>query len=465
MKRRPSLLIVDDEGNFRQIVREGFEKGGWVVEEAGSATEALEKLYHGAFDVVFWDMTLPGMNGLVMLRLVKEKGLSPLVVITADRASEESALEAAKAGAVEFLLKPVTLDLLEPLLARLGHLKALADENALHREEMPGGMGFENLGGCSPAMQRLIAMIPNAARSDSPVLITGEPGTGKERLARIIHGQSLRAHGPFVAVRCGALWEGFPESDRFGQETDRLGGTASHKGRLERCDGGTLFLNGVEDLSPTMQADVLRILEEKGVYHLGGQKPVSLDLRVIAATNRDLEKLVRRGRFRPELFYRLNVISIHIPPLRERREDIPALARHFLHQFAQEMNKAVGDLSPEAVEFLMSYPWPGNVRELRNAVERAVMRAAKRHIRAEDFSFLTAPLGIWARVDLPLADVERRHIENVLAHLEGNVSRAARVLGVHRSTLHKKVQEYGITWKRGRGRPRNKTLQVQGGGS
>jgi two-component system response regulator HydG len=295
-------------------------------------------------------------------------------------------------------------------------------------------------------MQRVFNMIRDVAPTDSPVLITGETGTGKEMVAKAIHAVSPRCDAPFVAVNCGAFSEHLLESELFGHEKGAFTG-AMHmrKGRLELSHGGTLFLDEVGEISARMQVDLLRVLEEKRFYRVGGEKPIETDFRIIAATNRDLKQAIAEGSFRSDLYYRLNVISIHVPPLRERTEDIPLLAQHFLQRFRREINKPVDAISHEALDFLCRYPWPGNVRELQNAVERAVVLSRKRRLGVEAFSFLHKAEASVPTADQTLDEVVRDHIKRVLAAQGGNISKAAEVLGIHRSTLHKKIKLYGLS--------------------
>ncbi|MBC7358536.1 MAG: sigma-54-dependent Fis family transcriptional regulator [Desulfacinum sp.] len=461
MTRGPSILIVDDEFSVQESLRVWFQKSGYEAEGAASGQEALEKLSREAYDIVFLDIMMPGMNGLEALRRIKEEYPGTLVVMMTAYASIESAVEAMKEGASDYLLKPLDPDLLDPLIARLMHMKELMDENVLLREQVSSMVRFENLVGRSRAMERIFAMIRDVAPTDSPVLITGETGTGKEMVAKAIHAVSPRADAPFVAVNCGAFPEHLLESELFGHEKGAFtGATQARKGRLELCHGGTLFLDEIGEISPRMQVDLLRVLDEKRFFRVGGEKPIQVDFRVIAATNRDLSKAIAEGRFRSDLFYRLNVISIHVPPLRERVDDIPLLATHFLKRYSRETNKQVDAVSREAMELLKSYSWPGNVRELQNAMERAVVLAKKRRIGLEDLAFLQAPPPL-PSADMTLEEVERRHIERVLRSQSGNISRAAEILGIHRSTLHKKVQHYGITCTRGRGRPRGSVRRIR----
>ncbi|WP_170920418.1 sigma 54-interacting transcriptional regulator [Desulfacinum hydrothermale] len=317
-----------------------------------------------------------------------------------------------------------------------------------------------NLLGRSRAMERISCVISDAALSASPVFITGEAGTGKEVVARAIHAASLRADAPFVVIKCGAMPEYLLEVELFGQAKEAIHSTVQARGRsLASGDGSTLFLDEVGELSPRMQLNLLQILGERSAHKPEWEDFSWWGLRIIASTKMDVGKAIAEGRFRSDLFYRLNVISIHVPPLRERVDDIPLLATHFLKRYSRETNKQVDAVSREAMELLKSYAWPGNVRELQNAMERAVVLAKRRRIGVSDLAFLQAPPPP-PSTHLTLEEVERRHIERVLRSQGGNISRAAEILGIHRTTLHKKLHRYGITCTRGRGRPPGKARRV-----
>ncbi|MHC1724506.1 MAG: sigma-54 interaction domain-containing protein [Syntrophobacteraceae bacterium] len=303
---------------------------------------------------------------------------------------------------------------------------------------------FENFIGQSDAIQKVFQLIRDVALTNSSVLITGETGTGKEVVAKTIHAVSTRSDAPFIPINCGAFPEHLLESELFGHERGAFTGAHQVKrGRLELCRGGTLFLDEIADISARMQVDLLRVLEEKRFYRVGGESPIDVDFRVVAATNRDIKQAIETGAFRSDLFYRLNVISIQVPPLRDRKGDVPLLAQYFLERFSHETKKNVDSLSREALDFLNGYSWPGNVRELQNAIERAVVLCKRRQIGVDDLSFLqTGAPGI--STDLTVEQMVQIHIERVLKARDGNISKAAEVLGIHRSTLHKKLKEYGI---------------------
>ena len=331
MSRQPSILVVDDEFAVQQALRAWFLKSGYETAVAGSGEEAVKKLQEVPFDVIFLDIMMPGMDGLEALRQIKSAYPASVVVMMTAYASIESAIDAMKLGASDYLLKPLDPDLLDPLVARLLQYRELLEENLLLKDRMSKMVRFENLIGKSPAMQRVFDMIRDVALAESPVLITGDTGTGKELVAKAIHAVSPRCDAPFIAFNCGAFSENLVESELFGHERGAFTGAVhTRKGRLELCSGGTLFLDEIGEISLRMQVDLLRVLEEKKFFRVGGERHIEVDFRVIAATNRDLPSAIEAGRFRADLYYRLNVFSIHVPPLRERVEDISLLAQYFL---------------------------------------------------------------------------------------------------------------------------------------
>lgn len=441
---QPSILVVDDEFAVQQALKAWFSKSGYETHTADSGEAALSKLEEVPFDVVFLDIMMPGLNGIETLEEIKKRYPSTIVVMMTAYASIESAVEAMKLGAGDYLVKPLDPDLLDPLVARLLKYRELLQENVLLRDQISRMVRFENLVGKSDAMQAVYTMIRDVAGSDASVLITGETGTGKELVAKAIHAVSPRCEAPFIPINCGAFPEHLLESELFGHEKGAFTGAAfARKGRLELCSGGTLFLDEIGEITPRMQVDLLRVLEDKRFYRVGGERPIEVDFRVIAATNRDLQQAIQDGTFRADLYYRLNVVSIQVPPLRQRIDDIPLLAQHFLDRFSRETNKNIDSISREAMELLCSQSWQGNVRELQNAIERAVVVCKKRQVDVEDLAFLqcsTAP----PSADQSLEQVIREHIQRVLKAQGGNISKAAQVLAIHRSTLHKKLKEYGL---------------------
>ncbi len=447
MARRPAILVVDDEYAVQESLKVWLRKSGYSAEGCASGEQALAVLRDVPFDIVLLDVKMPGMDGLKVLARIVEEYPGTMVVMMTAYACIESAVEAMKAGARDYLVKPLDPDMLDPLFMRLMQYKEVVDENLLLREQVASMVRFENLVGRSAAMQQVFGLIRDVAPTDSSILITGETGTGKEMAARAIHAVSPRRNCPFIAANCGAFPEHLLESELFGHERGAFtGATHSRKGRLELCGGGTLFLDEIGGISMRMQVDLLRVLEEKRFYRVGGEKPIEVDFRLVAATNQDLARAIEDGTFRADLYYRLNVISIVVPPLRERVDDVPLLARYFLERFSKEMKKNIDSITKDALDFLSRYPWPGNVRELQNAMERAVVLCKHRRIGVGDLAFLQtcASAGPVPAADESLDQVIRNHMERVLKANGGNISKAADTLGIHRSTLHKKIAQYKI---------------------
>ncbi len=441
-----SILIVDDEPIVQQSLGDWFRQDGFRVDTASSAKEALKLAAERPHDIALIDIKMPGMDGLELQeRLAKEVPDLTVIVMTA-YASIESAVRALKAGAYDYITKPFDPDELSHLVRRATEHRSLRSENERLKEQLTSVAGASPLVGASAAMRHVSDLIDAVASSDATVLVRGESGTGKELVARAVHARSNRRFGPLVVVNCGALPEGVLESELFGHEKGAFTGAQfRHKGKFELADGGTLFLDEVGTVSPRVQVELLRVLEEKKVTRLGGTVAVKTDFRVVAATNQDLELAVREGRFRDDLYWRLNVFGIDLPPLRERPEDIPVLAEHFLARFTMAMNKPATRFSAEALEILLAYSWPGNVRELQNAVERAVVLGAPPEIRAGDL-----PLRVGSRSEgngaspLSLEEVEKAHVRRVLEGCGWNVSQAAKLLAIDRGTLYAKIRRYSL---------------------
>jgi DNA-binding NtrC family response regulator len=439
-----SILVVDDEPIVRQSLGDWFRQDGYAVDVASNAKEALRMAAERHHDIALLDIKMPGIDGLELQeRLAKETPDLTVIVMTAF-ASIESAVRALKAGAYDYITKPFDPDELSHLVRRAVEHRSLKSENARLKEQLASVAGPSPLVGVSGAMRRVQELIDAVAESDATVLVRGESGTGKELVARAVHARSPRRFGPLVVVNCGALPEGVLESELFGHEKGSFTGAQfRHKGKFELADGGTVFLDEVGTVTQRVQVELLRVLEEKTVTRLGGTTPVRTDFRVVAATNLDLEAAVREGRFREDLFWRLNVFVIDLPPLRDRPEDIPVLAEHFLERFTVAMNKPPMKFSPEALETLRAYAWPGNVRELQNAVERAVVLGKPPTIETRDL-----PLRVGANGDRPgplsLEELERAHIRRILDGCDWNVSQAAKVLGIDRGTLYAKIKRYGF---------------------
>jgi DNA-binding NtrC family response regulator len=379
-----------------------------------------------------------------VLSQIKENYPLCLVVMVTAYGSVETAVEAMKRGANDYLMKPFEPEHLMLLVERLLQHKQLIDENLQLREHVAARLRYEDLIGVSECMQQLFDLIEEVARVDSPILLRGETGTGKELIAKAIHSRSGRRYGPFIPINCGAFTESLLESELFGHEVGSFSGAVRAKrGRLEMAEAGTLFLDEIGEIPLKMQVDLLRVLEEKVFQRVGGSKDISVDFRLISATHRDLAKEIRRGAFRQDFFYRLNVIEVEVPPLRHRKLDIPVLAEFFLERFRRETNKPVVGIQKGALELLEAYEWPGNVRELENALERAVVLSKGRHLGREDFAFLPRSLG---EVGEPYAlfAQEKLHIQRILKLCHGNISKAAGLLQVNRATLHNKIRKYGL---------------------
>ena len=443
---RPRILVVDDEQVVRDSLRQWFAEDGYAVTTAASGREALTQLADTPADVLLVDIKMPGMDGLELQRRVKETVPEATVIIITAYAAVDTAVRALKEGAYDYVTKPIDPDDLERIVEQAVDHQRLARENVRLREriEAIADGDMPEIIGDAPAMDEVRHMIATVAETEATVLVTGESGTGKELVARAIHRASRRRHMPMVAVNCAGLPEGLVESELFGHERGAYtGATYQRKGKFELADGGTLFFDEIGDISPKTQIDLLRALDEKHITRVGGTREIPVDFRVVAATHRDLRRAVDEDTFRLDLFYRFNVFCIELPPLRERRSDIPLLAQHFLRRYARTMNRQATQFTPEAMLRMRDYDWPGNVRELENAVERAVVLQHGEAIAADDLPLPTDK----PKESTPLqslSDVERHHIERVLCSTSGNVSRAARILGIDRVTLYSKIRKYDI---------------------
>ena len=392
MSEKMRIMIVDDEQIVRESLYHWFKKSGHMVETAASGFEALEKLKVIPFEILFVDIKMPKMSGLELLEKVKEEWPETLVVIITAYGSIESAVQAMKMGASDYLLKPFKPDQMTLVLEKIANQRELASKYLYIKGLLEEKTRFDNIIGQSQSMQSIFELIPEVAQSDSSVLITGETGTGKELVAKAIHAKSRRSNGPFIAINCGAMPESLLESELFGHQKGAFtGAEQARKGFLEVVSGGTLFLDEIGEISPKMQVDFLRVLEEKKILRIGDREPIDVDFRLISSTYRDLHKEVSDGRFREDFFYRINVITLEIPPLRKRKEDIPLLISHFLNKYSHETTKQVDHVTSEAMGLLKQYDWPGNVRELENAIERAVVLSKSRSLDGNAFSFLKPP--------------------------------------------------------------------------
>ncbi|HJQ34771.1 MAG TPA: sigma-54 dependent transcriptional regulator [Pyrinomonadaceae bacterium] len=454
MSRKIRVLVVDDDAVLRKLVTDQVARMGFDSQPAASGEQALDALAKSDFDVVLLDIRMPGLSGLDTLREIRKLEDAPEVIMLTADTSLGTGIEAMRLGAYDYLTKPATLDEIEAVIRKADEKRRLVRQNASLRdavrqpsEEAQGALVYK-----SKAMEGLVALAETAARADSTVVITGESGTGKDVLARFVHARSSRADSPMISVNCAALPETLFESEFFGHERGAFtGATSTKRGLIEAADSSTLFLDEVGEMPLQTQVKLLRFLEEGRFRRVGSTRDREADVRVIAATNRNLAEDVSSGRFRADLFYRLNVISLHVPPLRQRREDIPALASHFLAVFRERFNRPALDLSEEARVRLAAYDWPGNVRELRNALERAAALAAADSDRIEPDQILpptSAPAGETdapapdAAAPVTLEQLERQHILRVLEEQGGNRERAAALLGISARTLYRKLREY-----------------------
>jgi len=444
MDQKIKIMIVDDEMIVRESLLHWFEKNGHTVETTSSGLEALEKLERLPFELLLVDIKMPGMDGIELLGKVKEEYPDTIVIIMTAYGSIETAVRAMKMGAVDYLLKPFKPDQLSLVMEKVAYQYKMASEYQYLKGQLEKKTRFDNIIGQSPPMEEIFRLIREVAQTDSSILILGETGTGKELVAKAIHAKSQRSRGPFIAINCGAMPDTLLESELFGHQKGAYTGAAhGRKGFLEVVSGGTLFLDEIGDISPKMQVDLLRVLEDRKITRIGDRQPVDVDFRLISATRRDLEEEIAKGYFREDFFYRINVIVLHVPPLREREEDIPLLVRHFLQKYSSETTKKVDRTTAEATELLKAYDWPGNVRELENAIERAVVLSKSRTLGSEDFSFLRAS-AITPSKRRSLREMEREHVQEILTECSWNVTKASKILDINRVTLHKMIKRYDL---------------------
>jgi DNA-binding NtrC family response regulator len=447
MTRR--ILIVDDEKNTREGLKWALESTGAEISTAADGEQALLALGNEGFDLILSDLKMPRMDGMDLLRHVRDEFPETEFVILTGHGTVEGAVQAMKEGVFDYLIKPVNIDELQMLVERVFSQRSLRQENERLRREVNDRYGFESIIGRSPAMEVIFDKIRQVAPTRASVLIQGETGTGKELLAKAIHFNSPRKNKPFIAVNCGALTQTLLESELFGHEKGSFTGAIKQKqGRFELAHTGTIFLDEIGETSPEFQVRLLRVLQEQEFERVGGTKPVKVDVRVITATNRDLKKEVEAGRFREDLFYRLDVVRIDLPPLRDRREDIPLIADSYLRKFCQEHGR---DLSfhPKAMQALQDFSFPGNVRQLRTVIESLVILTQGKEIQLKHLPEDIRADGdrghqVKLRVGMTVADAERELIKATLAEFEGNKARAARSLGLGRKTLYRKLAEYGL---------------------
>jgi len=448
MNKKRTVLVVDDDLAHRTMLKTLLSGWGYGIFEADDGDTAIEKVREQGFDLILMDIRMMRISGIEALYEIKAINPAIPVIIMTAFSSVESAVEALKRGAYDYLTKPLDFDELQIIIERAMEHLHLREENRRLKENLGVRFDRQNIIGRSDAMEKLMETIAQVAPSDATVLLTGESGTGKELIAGAIHFNSLRKGEHFVKINCAAITETLLESELFGHEKGSFTGAERRKeGKFRQADGGSIFLDEVSEMSLAMQVKLLRVLQEREIVRVGGEEVIKIDVRVIAATNRNLIEEVEKGNFREDLFYRLNVVSLNMPSLRERREDIPLLVQHFLTLFAKKNHKDIKGLTPQAMDSLLKYDWPGNIREVMNMIERAVVLSRAEYLDEEDLSLIVRKEPVQQHTNqgnMSLEDVERNTVLETLEAAEGNKSEAARRLGITRRTLHKKLKKYGV---------------------
>lgn len=445
-----NVLVIDDEKNIREGLGTALEMDGYKVFLAADGNEGMEFVNRGDMDLVITDLRMPGLSGEEVLSRVSSQSPGLPVIVLTGHGTIETAVEAMRKGAYDFLTKPVNLDRLSLLAKRALETRELSLQHTVLKQEVEGKLSFENMIGKSPELQKVFDLVKRVAPSKASVLITGESGVGKEMIANALHNLSPRKNKPFIKVHCASLSENLLESELFGHEKGAFTGAIARKrGRFELAHEGTLFLDEIGEIDQNVQVKILRVIQEKKFERVGGEETIEVDVRIITATNRNLEEEIKKGNFREDLYYRLNVVNINVPPLRNRKEDIPVMMNNFMHEFAEENGKKIDSIDIRARNALFSYDWPGNVRELRNCMEGAVVMAQGNTIKLEDLppgivksadnSFMRVPLGT------SMEQIEKQVIQENLVANKGNKTKTALLLGIGRKTLHRKLEEYGIT--------------------
>ncbi len=448
---KPTILIVDDEKNTREGLKWSLESGDYEILLAANGREAYDLFQNQPVDLVLTDLKMPDMDGLELLKKIKAEDPQVAVIMLTAHGTIENAVEAMNLGAMHYQTKPVDLKELKIKVAQALEGRRLAIENEQLKSQISDRYAFHNIIGRSPVMERVFQIVRQVAPTRATVLIQGESGTGKELIANAIHLNSPRARRPFVAVNCGALAPTLLESELFGYEKGAFTNALKTKpGRFEIADGGTIFLDEISETSPEFQVKLLRVLQDQTFERVGGVAPIKVDVRVLAATNRDLRARIAEGKFREDLFYRLNVVTLELPPLRDRREDIPLLVDAFKREFAQADNRPEIEIAPKAMQLLQDFNWPGNVRQLRNVIEGLVVMNNGREVAPRDLPPEIAraqPVkgAVHLRLGMSMADAERELIKATLAEQDGNRAQTARILGIGRKTLYRKMEEYGLS--------------------
>jgi len=449
MPRQANILVIDDEETMRDSCQQTLSRNGNMVEVAEDGLMGLAMLERESFDLVILDLKMPGLSGMDVLKKIKESNPEAMVIVITGYATVESAVEAMKKGAYDFIPKPFTPDSLRVIVKRALDRKELALETGLLRGELKTSVGPEIMGGQNKLMKKVEELVQKVGPTDTTVLISGESGTGKELVARAIHRHSRRRDKPFVAVDCGSLVESLFESELFGHVKGAFtGATATKYGRFELANGGTLFFDEIGNITINIQTKLLRVLQEREITKVGSSQVIKVDVRIVAATNKDLQEAIKAGTFREELFYRLSVVPITLPPLREKRDDIPLLANHFLRKYNKKRKKNIRAISDRAMQALVEYDWPGNVRELENAIERAVVLTENEVIKPSDLLYYGLSAEIPSRSDAGerqrLVDIEKGHIAKTLKMFNGHKGKTAESLGIDRKTLRSKLKRYGM---------------------
>jgi len=444
------ILVVDDDSLLRDFLSETLNSSGYWVDLASTGEEALQKIRGEDYDIILSDVRMPNMDGMELLKTTRESLPDAKVVMMTAYGTVQNAVEVMKLGAFDYVMKPFSIDEIELVLKRALEHKQLLLENKLLRTEVIGRYRFDNIVGKSPQMQKIFELVETVANTKATVLITGESGTGKELIAKAIHYNSSRREGPFIRINCAALPEGLVESELFGHEKGSFtGAIRQSRGRFELADRGTLLLDEISEISLHLQGKLLRVLQEREFERVGSGIPIQVDVRIIATSNRNLNRLIEQEKFREDLFYRLNVVPIHISPLNERKEDIPALTQHFLKKYNLENNRQITGISQKVYEMFLGYSWPGNVRELENYIERAVVTAKGKILTPGDFPKEL----VFGRIKLPSEEIEvgstiyeaeQRLILKTLKAHGGNRTKAAEILGISTRTLRNKLYEYGL---------------------